>query len=89
MRVALDLAEMLRARASLSMCSLPVALVHQVIESLEHTKSTVTREQALALLDRYHVARFDRECCGDEFAPALKQATDECLAAMGINPVQP
>jgi len=46
----------------------------------------VTRRRALDLLTQYHAARVDRECCGDECAPALRQARDACLQAMGVDP---
>lgn len=47
--------------------------------------ATITREQALQLLDRYATAAMDRHCCGDEFQPALEAAKEACFRAFGIN----
>lgn len=46
--------------------------------------SPVTREQALTLLHRYHIAAGDRECIGDEAQVDLDKARDACLEAMGV-----
>lgn len=46
--------------------------------------SSLTREQALQLLDRYATAAMDRHCRGDEFQPALDAATEACFRAFGI-----
>lgn len=60
-------------------------IAHQALDAHKRhapAPPTVSREQLLALLDDYHLARVDRECCGDEFQQQYVAAIDSILAAL-------